>query len=237
MKVGLVILNKNESMALPSVLPRIPRDIFASIITIDGNSTDNSVEIIKSFGLDVLVQHSKGRGSGFAMGMKHAMDLSLDFVCFLSTDGNEAPEDLKTMANIFEETKADMIIASRMKKESYNEEDSKIIKPRKWGNNFFALIAFLLYGNSKKFITDPINGFRGITPSAWQKMKPDAEGYSIEYQLSIRAYKFNLNVVEFPTREGARLGGKSGARAFPTTLAMIKIILNELKTISFRRKF
>ena len=73
-------------------------------------------------------------------------------------------------------------------------------------------------------ISDPINGYRGITMSAWDKMQLDFYGYDIEYASSIQAYRFKLKVLEFPTIEGNRVGGKSGARAIPTTLAMLRVI-------------
>ena len=40
-------------------------------------------------------------------------------------------------------------------------------------------------------------------------------------------YRQKLNVIEFPTKEGPRIGGASGAKAFPTTLAMIRVLLTE----------
>ena len=229
MKIGLVILNKNEAEALPFVLRQIPIEYFDQIIAIDGGSTDGSIEIIGKYGFEILIQESLGRGSGFALGFQFAIENGIDFLCFLSTDGNENPKDLIRMVDIARNTEPDLIIASRMQKESWNEEDSKLFRPRKWGNQFFAILAFVLFGRGNSFISDPINGFRGLSASTWLKLRPDAAHFNIEYQISVRAYRKGLNVIEFPTHEGKRIGGKSGARALPTTLAMFKVLKNELR--------
>jgi glycosyltransferase involved in cell wall biosynthesis len=228
LKIGLVVLNKNEIEALPIVLDKIPRDLFNEIIVIDGGSTDGSLELIRQHNFDVLVQESKGRGSGFALGFKFASKNALDFICFLSTDGNEDPLDLVEMVRIAKSESPEIIIASRMLKESWNEEDGHWFRPRKWGNKFFALFAYMLFGSGKKYISDPINGYRGLSLSAWNLLRPDAENFNIEYQISVRAYRRNLKVIEFPTKEGPRIGGKSGAKAVPTTIAMFQVLLAEL---------
>jgi len=228
LKIGLVILNKNEAEALPFVLSQIPIGYFDQIIAIDGGSTDGSIDIIEKYGFEILIQESFGRGSGFALGFQFAIENGIDFLCFLSTDGNENPVDLIRMVDIARNTEPDLIIASRMQKGSWNEEDSKLFRPRKWGNQFFAILAFTLFGRGNTFISDPINGFRGLSVSAWKKLRPDAAHFNIEYQISVRAYRERLNIIEFPTHEGKRIGGKSGARALPTTLAMFKVLKNEL---------
>lgn len=229
MRIGLVILNKNEIQALPFVLNEIPRDIFDEIIAIDGGSTDGSLEYIQKLNFKVLIQESKGRGAGFALGFKFAQKNEIDFLCFLSTDGNEVPIDLNRMVQIAKFESPDLVIASRMLKQSWNEEDEHWFRPRKWGNQFFAIVAYILFGRRGKFISDPINGYRGLSLRTWNLLNPDAEGFNIEYQISVRAYKHNLKVIEFPTNEGPRIGGKSGARAIPTTIAMFKVLLGELR--------
>jgi len=229
LRIGLVILNKNEIQALPFVLNEIPRHIFDEIIVIDGGSTDGSLEYIQEQNLNVLIQESKGRGVGFALGFRFAQENKIDFLCFLSTDGNEVPIDLNKMVQIAKFETPDLVIASRMLKESWNEEDEHWFRPRKWGNKFFAILAYILFGRSGKFISDPINGYRGLSLRAWNSLNPNAEGFNIEFQISVRAYKKNMKVIEFPTKEGPRIGGASGARAIPTTIAMCKVLLGELK--------
>jgi glycosyltransferase involved in cell wall biosynthesis len=229
MKFGLAILNKNESYALPSVLKEIPFKSFDEIFAVDGGSTDESVTILQDFGIHVLNQVSKGRGAAFELAIDHAKILKVDFLMFLSSDGNEDPKDLQKMIEIASSNAVDMVIGSRMLKESWNEEDDSLLKLRKWGNQLFALVAYALFSKEKVFISDPINGYRGVSIKAWGALEPSSSGFSIEYELSIKAYKNKLKVIEFPTIEGKRLGGKSGAKAVPTSMAMIKVLIKQLR--------
>ncbi len=76
-------------------------------------------------------------------------------------------------------------------------------------------------------MTDTINGFRAIKKDAFEKIKPDGHGYTIEYQMSIRAMKAKLKIAEFPTYEDQRIGGESYAKAIPTGLVFIKMYFKE----------
>ncbi|HET6344339.1 MAG TPA: glycosyltransferase [Myxococcota bacterium] len=227
MKVGLVILNRNEEEALPHILPRLPRDAVDVTFAIDGKSTDASPRLLEEAGIGVVGQSERGRGAAFAEAFRYIGD-RVDALIFFSPDGNEAPDDIRRFRPLLEGG-ADMVIASRMMAGAVNEEDASLWRPRKWANLAFREAARGVWGRGKPRITDPINGFRAITRRAWALMRPDALGYTIEYQTSIRAYKYGLRVVEFPTIEGQRLGGVSGAPSIPTGLRFVRQFVAELR--------
>jgi len=81
---------------------------------------------------------------------------------------------------------------------------------------------------SELYITDSINGYRAITKTAFQRLKLDAEGFAVEYQMTIRALKLGLKIAEIPTIEGPRLGGQSGSFALPTGLKFIYYLIREV---------
>lgn len=226
MRIALAVLNRNESAALPEILPRIPRDAVDSAFAVDGNSTDDSAAILEAHGITVLTQKSPGRGEAFRLAIEHARD-DADAVIFFSPDGNEDPADIARFRDHLEGG-ADLVIASRMMKGAINEEDDHWFRPRKWANLFFDWLGWLTWGIRQPRITDMINGYRALTVDAWDRMGPDGPGYTIEYQMSIRAYKHRLEVVEFPTTEGARIGGESEARSLQTGLRFVRLYIREL---------
>ena len=59
-------------------------------------------------------------------------------------------------------------------------------------------------------------------------MQVSFQGYDIEFATSIRAYQLDLKVLEFPTVEKNRIGGKSGAHAVPTMYLMLRVIYKML---------
>lgn len=224
----LVLLNKNEEIALGYLLPKIAVGEFKEIICIDGGSTDRSVELLRSYKFHVLPQNSGGRGEAFKQAVTYAKTKGFDYIIFFSTDGNEDPKDLSKI-NEYTNQSPDLIIASRMLPGAHNEEDSKILRPRKWGNIFFAVIAWIIFGSFRvPYISDPINGYRALKVKTWAPVKFRSQNFSIEFETSITAYKKKFKVLEFPTHEHERLGGESSAKAFRTSFDCLKILFSQM---------
>lgn len=236
-KISLVILNKNEILGARKLLDKIDFSLFNKTICIDGGSIDGSSKFIEERGIEVLEQVSSGRGEAFQLAIKWIGDLS-DGIVFFSLDGNEDPADLWKFKEYFEND-FDLIIANRMGINSVNEEDEFYFKPRKWANKFFAVVAYIIWGKKKKYISDPINGYRGVSKKFYCNEKLNSKKFSIEYEISIKAYKGNYKYVEFDTKEHSRIGGKSTAKSFPVAFSLIKIIFSELISGIFfdKRKF
>jgi glycosyltransferase involved in cell wall biosynthesis len=229
MKIALCILNKNEAECLKVMLPMLPAPGASSgvdlIVAIDGNSTDGSPQLLRAHGIEVVGQSALGRGQAF-----HAAfaNVDADAYVFFSPDGNEDPRDLPRFRELLE-AGADLVIASRMMPGSFNEEDVHWFRPRKWVNNVFNLLANLCFRKgSQPYVTDSINGYRAITRAAAKRLKLDAPDYTIEYQMTMRALREGLKVAEFPTHEGQRIAGETGAPSFPTGVRFIKRFWKEV---------
>lgn len=228
MKIVLCILTLNEIECLRALFDKIPHpgaeNGYDEIVVIDGGSTDGTINFFRERNIQVIGQSKKGRGEAFQLAFDK---INTDAYLFFSPDGNESISDLKKFRSYLEDG-ADIVIASRMMKESVNEEDALIFKWRKWANNVFNFFANLLFNRSGKYITDSINGYRAITKAAAVQLRLDADDYTIEYQMTIRALKARLNIVEFPTIEGKRVAGETGAPSIPTGLRFIRRFFIEL---------
>jgi hypothetical protein len=99
----------------------------------------------------------------------------------------------------------EFIVASRMIQGGRNEEDSHLLKPRKWFVLFLAVLAALLWRREGPLMWDVVNGFRGATKRAFQKMEIRGLGCTVDYEMVIRSYKLRLPRAEFPTAEMPRL--------------------------------
>ncbi len=225
MGVTLVLLSYNEIEGTKYLFKKIPFNCVDEFFAVDGGSTDGTIEYLKQHSIKIISQESKGRGEAFRIAFNKAKN---DNIIFFSLDGNEDPDDIPKFREFFDKG-YDLVIASRMCKGARNEEDDKSIRIRKWANNFFNLLVNLFWNRGRnKYITDSINGFRGINKNAWKVMNPDGEGYTIEYQTTIRALKSGLRIIEFPTIEKERIGGESYAKSIPTGLKFLKLFFNEL---------
>lgn len=228
MKIALCLLVKNEYPCLKIMMPRmrpyLNSNEFSGVYAIDGGSTDGTVEFLKENNVTVISQSKKGRGQAF----HHAFnDIDADAYVFYSPDGNEDEKDLPKFRG-FLESGNDLVIASRMCEGAVNEEDIHIFRWRKWANNAFNILANVLFRRSGSFVTDSINGYRAITKTAAQKLKLSALDYTIEYQMTIRAFKHHLRIVEFPTVEGQRVAGDTGAPSIQTGIKFLKRLYTEL---------
>ncbi|MFA5140274.1 MAG: glycosyltransferase family 2 protein [Elusimicrobiota bacterium] len=223
MERSIVILTFNEIEAAPKIFDRIPLSCADEAFAVDGGSSDGTIEFLRSKGLRVVVQEKRGRGEAFRVAMREAKG---GHVVFFSPDGNEDPTDIPKLFELLRYG-ADMAIGSRMMRGAFNEEDIHWFRPRKWVNQAFSLAANLLW-NRGPYVTDTINGFRGVSKAAFEAMRPDVDGFVVEYQMSIRAMKLGLKVVELPTREGQRAGGESTAVALPTGLVFVRQLVKEI---------
>ncbi len=217
----LVILTRNEIIGMKALIKKIPFDQVDEAFVIDYNSTDGTKKFVKKNKIRLINQVKPGRGEAFRLAVRLAKG---NHLVFFSPDGNENPQDIPRLLKLLAQG-ADLAIASRFLPKSWNEEDDQVFKFRAWANKGFTWLANLLWRGK---LSDSINGYRAITKSAFKRLKLDAPGYMIEYQMSIRALKLKLKIVEISTLEGERIGGQSGSQAIPTGLLFVKFLLREI---------
>lgn len=221
----LVLLTFNESEALPKIFDRLPLSAADEVLAVDGGSADGTVEFLESKGVKVLRQPRRGRGVAFRVALEAS---DAETICYYSPDGNEDPADIPKIFEMIEAGGQDLVVASRMMKGAWNEEDVHWWRPRKWVNQCFTLAANLLW-NRGPYVEDTINGFRAVRAGSLRRCACDADGFPIEYQMSIRMMKLGFVIGEMPTHEYPRLGGKSTAESWPTGVIFVKTLLREIR--------
>ncbi len=221
----IIILTLNEVDGVRWLLDEGP-DLFEmaeEVVSVDGGSTDGTRELLESANIRVIDQEINGRGEAFRVAVNATRG---DHLVFFSPDGNEDPGDIPGLFELLEKG-ANIAIASRFLAGSRNEEDDLRFPFRKWANQAFSLTANLFW-NKGPYVSDTINGFRGITRSAFLGLAPTSIGYSIEYEITIRAMKMGLILSEMPTREGNRVGGVSKAPSILTGIRFTRFLIKEV---------
>ena len=221
MKKTLVILTFNEIEGLRALWEKIPVGAVDEVFAVDPGSTDGTLDFFRQKGVRVILQDKRGRGEAFRIAAREATGEAL---CFFSPDGNEDPADIPRLLGKIEEGH-DLAIASRFLPGSRNDEADAALPLRAIANRGFTLAAGLFFGGR---VTDTINGFRAIRRDRFLELAPDAEGFAIEFQISIRAMKKTLRIAEIPTIEGDRIGGESTAYSIPTGLKVLRVLLREI---------
>ena len=224
MKISLAILVMNEINAVRVMFDRIPWKAVDEVAVVDGNSKDGTPEFFREKGLRVVTQ--KAPGMGEAMLTARAA-VTGDAILFYHPDGNEDPDEIPKFRRYLEQG-YDFVIPSRMLRESFNEEDGKFFRPRKWANLFFAFIANCVWRRGGTYASDVTQGFRAVTCQAFDAMCLNERGATLDYQMVIRALKKRMKIYEFPTREGECIGGETKFKAIPTGLRMLQVFFYEL---------
>ncbi|MEK7357729.1 MAG: glycosyltransferase family 2 protein [Bdellovibrionota bacterium] len=228
-RIALVLLTWNEFEGTRELLRFLANPASTGVdevLAIDGGSTDGTLEEFRKHGILVHTQSKLGRGQA----MREAVALTdADYLIFFSPDGNEDWRDISKFRSYFEQ-EYDLVIASRMMDGALNEEDHRWIRHRKWANNVFNIAANLFFRRSGPFVTDSINGFRGVRRQLFKDLAIDEVRYTVEYQMTIRSFKQRKRIVEFPTREGQRIGGETKAPSVRTGLSFLGCLYKEFLT-------
>ena len=128
MKVALCLITWNEIEGCKHDVPQIDRSKFDEIYCIDGGSTDGTIEYLESQGIPVYRQTAKGLNQACKDGADHC---HCDAFVFFHPKGSIPVEDAYKFRKFYEDG-YEFVVGSRMMKGARNEEDDKLIKPRKW---------------------------------------------------------------------------------------------------------
>jgi glycosyltransferase involved in cell wall biosynthesis len=225
MKPSLCLLVWNELKGCQIDVPSLQREHFSEVFAVDGGSTDGTVEYLTSQGIKVHQQSKKGLNAAYLDANRIALSDSI--VVFFPKGTIQTSELLKFLPLL--ELGNDLVIASRQIRGSTNEEDCKIIKPRKWGVRCLAIFVAILWMREGVLIRDVLHGVKAWKREAFEKMMILDHGLSIDLEMVVRSYKLKLNRVEFPTHEVARPHGETNFRIWPTSKKLLKYLWSEIQ--------
>lgn len=227
MKITLCILTRNEITGCKHDIPLIRREAFDEIYAIDANSSDGTIEYLNQMGIPVHIQPKKGLNAACVFAFEKC---TTDALIFFHPKGSVPVKDTEKFRAYFEQG-YDLVIASRNIKGGKNEEDTKIIKYRKWFDTLLAIVSAVLFRREGTIIWDVLHGFRGMTVKGFNLINPSKEGVSIDLEMVSRSYKKALKRIEFPTAESPRLAGSSHFKALPTGWKLLKYLVLEIKRV------
>jgi len=223
MKVALCLITWNEIDGVKHDVPLIDRSKFDQVYCIDGGSSAGTVAYLESQGISVYRQSAKGLNQACWDG---AEKCQCDAFIFYHPKGTIPVEDTYKFRKFFEKG-YEFVVGSRMMKEAHNEEDAKLIRPRKWFVLCSGLAAKILFKREGNTVWDTLHGFRGMTRAAFFGMPKTAGLCTIDMEMVCQSYKMKLKRIEFPTAETARLGGITHFKAWSTGKQILKCLWQE----------
>ncbi len=91
-RISVVVPARNEAQNLSHVLPFIP-SFIDEVILVDGNSSDNTVEVARQLlpSIRIITQTGKGKGDALRAGFAACTG---DIIVMLDADGSADPKEI-----------------------------------------------------------------------------------------------------------------------------------------------
>ncbi len=168
MKLIIQIPCLNEETTLPLVFENMPKkikgiDVIETMI-IDDGSTDKTVEVAKSLGVNHIVSHAKNMGlaRSFADGVDAALKLGADII--VNTDGdNQYPQEkIPELVAPIVNGEAEIVVADRQ-----TDKIAHFSKGKKFFQKFGSRVVNMAAGTD---IPDAASGFRAYSRTAAKRI-------------------------------------------------------------------
>jgi glycosyltransferase involved in cell wall biosynthesis len=219
--VTVIVPTLNEEKSIAGVIQELKQMGYSSILVIDGNSKDKTVEIAKECGANVIVQNGRGKGTALRQAFSYE-GLDGDIFVMIDADGSMNPKEVPLLIKALD-SGVDLVKGSRFLPNGYSEDLNLI---RKIGNLFFVKLVNLLLSTH---YTDLCYGFAAFRKDAIKKLFPHlrSKNFEIETEIFVKAKKLGLRVAEIPSVEFRRRHGKSNLSIFRDGFRILRTILRE----------
>jgi glycosyltransferase involved in cell wall biosynthesis len=231
--VSIVIPAKNEALNLPHVFANIDPNVY-EVILVDGDSSDDTVEVARNLWPDITVvgQTRRGKGNALACGFAEA---SGDFIVMLDADGSTDPAEIPRFVEALKQG-ADFAKGSRFMPGAGSSDISRL---RQMGNYFLNKWVNLIYGTRYTDLCYGYNAFRreclsviGLEVGQVSTQSGTmlwGDGFEVETLINVRIAKAGLVVAEVPSFEQSRHFGSSNLNAFSDGIRVLRTIHAERK--------
>ena len=202
MKLVIQIPCLNEAGSLAIALAELPREVdgFDAVewLVIDDGSTDETVEVARSHGVDHVVRHSVNRGLAvaFMSGLDACLQLGADVIVNTDADNQYCGADIPKLTAPVLAHDADIVIGARPIAET--EHFSWIKKKLQRLGSWAVRVA------SKTDVADAPSGFRAMSREAAMRLNV-FNAYTYTLETIIQAGQSNLRIVSVPIRTNADL--------------------------------
>lgn len=199
-RVCALIIAKNEAAGLARIIASAKR-YAASVIVVDGHSTDATRQIARAAKVSLIMDHGKGRGDAVRVGIAHAQS---EVLVICDADGSTDFQDIPKLVRPILDRESDIVIASRHTGGSFDQPMSFDSLFRSIGSDLAVILV------NKRFhsrLTDVHYSFRAINRKIAQSLTLESNDHSIEQEIIISCLKKGYRIKEIPSREFARAWG------------------------------
>lgn len=196
---------KDEAPTISSVIYGAQK-YATQVIVVDGHSSDNTAQLARQAGAQVILDRGRGKGDALRLAVDHIL---YDLVVFMDADGSHDAEDIPKLVEPILTGEADHVTGSRLTGGSSELHGGFDECFRLMGSSF---ITACINWRFQAKLSDSQNGFRAIRLEVLKKLKLSANTTTIEQEMIIKTLKQGFRLSEVPAHEYKRQFGVSKIR-------------------------
>jgi dolichol-phosphate mannosyltransferase len=189
----------NEAAKIREVVSRTPREIVDEVLVVDDGSTDDSREVARSAGAEVIsMDATLGVGAALQLGYEYAVRRQYDVAVTVAGNNKDAPEEIPLLLDPIADGRADFVQGSRFLKRGASFGPMPAY--RQVATRLHPLLFSLL---ARRWVTESTNGFRAVRTCVLLDPRLDLSQtwlrqYELEPYLYLRSIQLGYRTVEVP---------------------------------------
>jgi glycosyltransferase involved in cell wall biosynthesis len=202
--------NEEETLGITlSALPRkIPGISIVEWLVVDDGSSDDTVAVARSFGVDHIVSHARNEGLAktFRTGIDACLEAGADIIVNIDADNQYCADDIPKLIEPILKEKAEIVIGARPIKDIRHFSFLK--------KTFQKLGSFVVRRVSGTDVPDAPSGFRAMSREAALNLNIFSE-YTYTLEMIIHAGRKGIPVASVPIRVNPPLRPSRLIRSIP----------------------
>jgi glycosyltransferase involved in cell wall biosynthesis len=202
----------DEAAQLPSTLRDLPREDTLEWLVVDDGSTDGTVEVARTLGVDHVVRltNHKGLAAAFQAGLDACLKLGADVIVNTDADNQYRGSDIPKLVEPILAGRADMVVGDR---QIDTIDDFSRVKKR-----LQRLGSTIVRGVSHTSVPDVTSGFRAYNREAALQVQVVSK-FTYTLETIIQAGKMLVAVETVPIGTNPKV---RESRLFPSTWAYVR---------------
>ncbi len=225
LRLGIVIPALNEAGAIGSIIEKIKtvlKEFSISFVVVDGGSTDDTVNIARKLGTEVVKQCREGYGDALTLGFEYASrELKSDVILMLDADGTYDPSDISKLLGPILDGEADIVMGNRLPRRL----PGSMTLINRIGNGIISWLTARLFG---LHVSDTQCGMRAFSADLVPIFAGQAKGMSFATEMLIDAYQSGARIEEAQIVYRPRVG-KTKLNPLKDGASILGIILRLLR--------
>lgn len=183
---------------MPLVWAEIPHDLVERVVVVDNGSTDETAQVARALGAEVVPEKRPGYGSACLAGIRHLETAAPDIVVVLDADYSDYPADLPLLLEPLRQDLADLVCGSRVERAAADALGPHV----RFGNALATGMIRVFFGHRYR----DMGPFRAIRWDSLRMLEMADPAYGWNAEMQVKALQRGLRVCEVPVRYRSRVG-------------------------------